>query len=183
MSERLPDNTIRMGERSAGFERIFRVHHGAVCRYAVRRVGAETAPDAVCETFLAVWRRFDTLAGEPLPWLLGIARHVCSNQLRSTRRRTALYERVAHEPHQAGNEEPGDTALLAALARLTSIEREALMLVAWDGLNNHQAAAVSGCTPTTFGVRAYRARRRLKRLIGTRPGVLRPERAVMRREQ
>ena len=44
-------------------------------------------------------------------------------------------------------------ALLRSLAALTPIEREALLLVAWDGLLPAQAAEVAGCSVTAFKVR------------------------------
>ncbi len=52
-------------------------------------------------------------------------------------------------------------ALLRALARLSPAEREALLLVGWDGLDARAAATVAGCTVTAFRMRLSRARRRL----------------------
>ena len=153
----------------SAFESMFRAHHLAVYRYAARRVEASAVQDVVAETFLTAWRRFDVLAGEPLPWLLGIARRVCANHLRGRARRTALSvrletERVAGEPPEVN----GDGALLAALANLRDGDREALLLVAWDGLSNQNAAIVAGCSASAFAVRVHRARRRLARALADR---------------
>lgn len=52
--------------------------------------------------------------------------------------------------------------VLAALAALTGKEREALLLVAWDGLSPADAARVVDCSVPTFQVRLFRARRRLQ---------------------
>jgi RNA polymerase sigma-70 factor (ECF subfamily) len=51
--------------------------------------------------------------------------------------------------------------LSAALARLSESDRELLLLMAWEGLELKQAAAVLGVRPNTLAVRFHRARRRL----------------------
>jgi RNA polymerase sigma-70 factor (ECF subfamily) len=55
--------------------------------------------------------------------------------------------------------------VLEGLAALSEPDREALILVAWDGLDNHEAATVAGCSAATFAVRVHRARRRLQRKL------------------
>lgn len=52
-------------------------------------------------------------------------------------------------------------AVVAALERLAEGDREALRLVAWEGLEASRAAHAAGCSPRTFAVRLHRARRRL----------------------
>lgn len=52
--------------------------------------------------------------------------------------------------------------VLAALAALSPTEREALLLIAWDGLTPTQAARIAGCTAAAFHLRLFRARRRLR---------------------
>ena len=49
------------GARRDRFEAIYRTHHGAVRAYLLRRAEPELAQDALSETFLAAWRRFDEL--------------------------------------------------------------------------------------------------------------------------
>ncbi len=149
----------------ARFEQIFTACHDAVVRYAVRRVAAEAVQDVVSETFLVAWRRLDDLEGEALPWLLGIARRVAANQRRSRARREALVERIRGDAGRAAACElvSGDGRLADALARLGERDREALLLIAWDGLSTRDAAAVLGCTSGALAVRLHRARRRLAR--------------------
>ena len=55
-----------------------------------------------------------------------------------------------------------DGRVLRALARLKERDREALTLVAWDGLTPAQAAAVLGEPPVRFRQRLHRAGRRLR---------------------
>ena len=149
------------------FEATFNACWEAVARYAARRVAPEAVQDVVSETFLVAWRRFGELRGEPLPWLLGIARRVASNQRRSCARRMALLERLHGEVPPTGSSElvEGDHQLAAALALLRERDREALLLVAWDGLDHHDAAVVMGCSAGAFTVRVHRARHRLARLL------------------
>src|SRR6516164_5746133 len=87
--------SMRMGEERNAFERLFRGHHLAVHRYALRRVGERAADDVVAETFLVAWRRHEEIVGDPLPWLLGVARRVCANQLRASVRQASLGRRLA----------------------------------------------------------------------------------------
>lgn len=150
------------------FEALFAAHYDAVTRFALRRVPHEAVHDVVSETFLTAWRRFDDLRGDPLPWLLGIARRVSANQLRGGERRTALVERLGAEARSdAGGSDEMDGELLEALAGLPERDREALILVAWDGLTNRQGAVVVGCSVTAFAVRLHRARARLRRALET----------------
>lgn len=155
------------------FERMFRAHHAAVHRYVMRRVEEPAVADLVAETFLVAWRRRGEIAGDPLPWLLGVARRVCANHLRSRQRRAALNERLAAQPAPATEPEivPAcqDRGLRQALAGLSERDREALLLVAWDGLRNREAAKVVGCSPPAFAVRLHRARARLAAALQSEP--------------
>lgn len=147
--------------RLSEFERLFQSCYEPVFRYAARRVSPDAVQDVVSDTFLVAWRRFDDLHGEPLPWLLGIARGVSANHLRGAQRRLALLERISREP-QPEPSQLRDDVLLSALAGLSEVDREALLLVSWEGLSNRDAARVVGCTTTAFAVRLHRARRRLR---------------------
>ncbi len=154
-----------MSDPKLPFEDVFNGSYDAVYRYAARRVASEAVQDVVAETFLVAWRRYDDLRGEPLPWLLGIARRVAANQLRAGARREALHARLSAEsrPQQGTDLAQTDLRLAAALAALGKRDREALMLVAWDGLEHRDAARVMGCSTGAFTVRIHRARRRLAR--------------------
>jgi RNA polymerase sigma-70 factor (ECF subfamily) len=147
-------------------EALFAAHYDDVLAYALRRSDGEAAQDVVAETFLVAWRRLEVVPDDALPWLYGVARRVLANQRRSDRRRDALAQRLA--AHAAPTDRPavgGDVSLLRALARLSEQDCEALMLVAWEGLDRRRAAAALGCRPGTLGVRLHRARRRLARLL------------------
>jgi RNA polymerase sigma factor (sigma-70 family) len=151
------------------FERVFRGCYEAVYAYAARRVAPEAVQDVVSETFLVAWRRYAELEGEPLPWLYGIARRVAANQLRGSARREALRRRLHTERpvSEAGELGARDPRLAAALAALGERDREALRLVAWEGLDHRGAATTMGCSTGAFAVRVHRARRKLARALAS----------------
>jgi RNA polymerase sigma-70 factor, ECF subfamily len=144
---------------------LFREHYESVLAYARRRAPVEVADDVAAETFAIAWRKADSIPPEPLPWLLGVAHRVLSTQRRSTQRRGRLRQRLAEtfEPGQPSDEVDG--RLTEALGRLSDRDREALLLVAWEGLAPREAAVVVGLTPTGFSVRLHRARRRLRKAL------------------
>lgn len=131
----------------------------------MRHVGAEAAEDVVADTFFIAWQRRATVPPEaPLPWLLVVARNVIASHRRATRRRDAAQARVAHLAELARPGEGADASVesrdlaLRALESLSAIEREAVLLTAWDGLSPPQAAQVAGCSVNAFNVRLSRAR-------------------------
>ena len=157
----MPDADLRR----ARFDAFFREHHPAVQAFARRRVPAEVVDDIVSETFLIVWRRFDDVPEAPLPWLLGVARNVVGTEWRGVARRERLWLRAQRERienHESGEVESEDGQVFAALAVLRERDREALTLVAWDGLTPAQAAAAAGEPPARFRQRLHRARSRLR---------------------
>jgi RNA polymerase sigma-70 factor (ECF subfamily) len=152
------------------FAELYRQHYAPVLAYVLRRTRRSTADDVVAETFLIAWRRRSDLVGDPLPWLLGVARRVYANQLRAARRAEALTERVSIEVRSDHRDTVDeivlvDVALQSALRSLGESDREALLLTAWDGLSPAQAARVLGCLGSTFRVRLHRAKRRLRRAL------------------
>lgn len=148
----------------------------------MRRTDADTAHDVLSEVFLAAWRRIDELPGEPLPWLLGTARRVLANHRRGEARRAALVERAQGAwagSTRSAEDDAGDgmdSALFAAMATLSEPDREALMLVAWDGLTPGEAAEALGMRAPAFTMRLSRARRRLATALkAAGDGALLPE--------
>ncbi|MGZ4242869.1 MAG: RNA polymerase sigma factor [Solirubrobacteraceae bacterium] len=160
-------------DRRGAFEELFNAHYWAVRAYVLRRGPAAAAEDVVAETFLVAWRRLDSLGPDPLPWLLGVARRVLANQQRAERRRGALATRLrtvfaadsaAWEPPQEMSDE-----LAVAMVRLSPSEREALLLVAWEGLEPARAARAAGCSPAAFRARLHRARRHVAAALADGP--------------
>jgi RNA polymerase sigma factor (sigma-70 family) len=152
-------------EHRTRFDALFDRHYAEVRAYVARRSGtAGVVDDVLSETFLVVWRRIDSVPADGLPWLLGVARRVLANQRRGEARRGALVELLASMLPRGPIAEPEGEVfgeLADALAALSPREREALLLVAWEGLDPQRAARVVGCAPAAFRARLYRARRQL----------------------
>jgi RNA polymerase sigma-70 factor (ECF subfamily) len=154
------------------FERIYRDSYTPVLRFLARRMSIADAEDAAAEVFTTAWRRWDTREGEPLPWLYGIARKTAANALRATGRAEQLSRRLADSEKPTRNrQESAEDSVLArsdavtALRSLSCGDREALLLVAWDGLAPSDAARVMGRSKTAFAVQLHRARKRLERAL------------------
>jgi RNA polymerase sigma-70 factor, ECF subfamily len=107
---------------------------------------------------------------EALPWLYAVARNVIGNSRRAAVRREALQERIrstatADQVADPTDEVDARSDILSAVQLLPEVEREALMLVAWEDLDVRSAASVMGCSPGTFAVRIHRGRRRLQKIL------------------
>ncbi len=173
------------------FERFYHAHHDRVAAYLLSRTDRDSAQDALARVFEIAWRRFDEVPDQELSWLLGVARRTLAGQRRSQGRREALVDRIAAGAPVAGDDQVerlADRQLVAqALGRLTGPQREALMLIAWDGLSQQEAAIVVGCSRVAFAVRLHRARQRLSavldELVRTEPGVARPAPTCERRPE
>jgi RNA polymerase sigma-70 factor, ECF subfamily len=150
------------------FQALYDAHAGAVLSYARRRAARADADDVLAEVFLVAWRRLEEVpSAQERIWLLGVARRALANQRRGSTRKGALRERLAvhasapapapAQPFPAA----GQTRLGRALASLSESDRELLLLLAWEGLGNDEAARVLEIRPRALRVRLHRARRRL----------------------
>lgn len=148
----------------AEFGRAWEQDGPRVAAYVRRHVPADDVQDVVAETFLQAWRRWDAVPRPPIAWLIGTARKVVGNSRRARRRRSALHDRLtllasaARTSEDAGILATERMEALRALAALPDQQREALLLVAWDGLTPDEAAAALGIKAGAFRVRAHRAR-------------------------
>jgi RNA polymerase sigma factor (sigma-70 family) len=159
---------LRVAVRDHGaFDVVYRRHRRAVATYVARRIGAEGVEDVTAEVFV---RAFRARAGytpghdSALPWLLGIASRVLSEQRRRERRRLQTLERLVRErPRAAVDTEDTsvDADLIRTLRRLPASDRDTLLLVSWGELSYAEAATALGVPVGTVRSRIARARRRL----------------------
>jgi RNA polymerase sigma-70 factor, ECF subfamily len=147
----------------------------------VRRLcGSRTlAEDLVQESLLRLHRARGTFQrhAAALPWAYAIARNVWLEHVRSSRARMAVGAELA-DPSTAEPPAPPDTdseqTLLAhetaallerALGALPRSQREAFVLLRYEGLTLEEAASVAGTTRTAIKLRAFRAHAALRRAL------------------
>jgi RNA polymerase sigma factor (sigma-70 family) len=156
------------------FVLVFERHFDAIFRYLRRRVGRDLAEELAAETFAAAFasrHRFDSSAWDARPWLYGIAVNLLRHHYRTEERQLRAYARSAVDP--LGFEEPLDRIEAAAsaaqvaqaLAELTPIEREVLLLFAWADLSYSEIAEALEIPVGTVRSRLNRARRRVGELL------------------
>jgi len=152
------------------FDAIHRALHPRLFAFLTRMTGSPaTADDLVQETFLRMHRARSTFArgAAVIPWAYAIARNVHLDWARSSKVRRS--ERLPSDPGReppAGDEGDAESAAIAAqaaqvvdrvLGDLPPAQREAFVLIRYEGLSVHDAAALLGATPTAVKLRAFRA--------------------------
>jgi RNA polymerase sigma factor (sigma-70 family) len=148
------------------FEALFAAHYRDVHRFALRRTDPEEAEEVANETFAIAWAKLGSVPEYALPWLYAVARKCLANRRRAATRRHGLAARLRARPPQPAGRDPAEKlaerdSILRAFVELSESDREALRLVAWDGLSLIDAARVAGVSRTAFAMRVHRARGRL----------------------
>ncbi|HUB40054.1 MAG TPA: RNA polymerase sigma factor [Streptosporangiaceae bacterium] len=163
----MPDHHPSWEHRERRFSSLYREHYRSIWAYAVRRVESQAdVADVVADVFATAWRRFPELPDPPadLLWLYGVARRVVAGKRRSALRMRNLIARLQATAVPASTV-TGDQVtdrVLAAVARLRPMEREAIALVHWEQLSHAEAAQVLGCSVNAVAIRVHRARARLR---------------------
>jgi RNA polymerase sigma-70 factor (ECF subfamily) len=140
---------------------LVRLTQAEVWRFAAALVDRDSADDLTQETYLRAFRALADFAGRSSArtWLLGIARHVCADHIRTLQRRRRLAGRLPLPPI-----EPDHAGLLGAadlIARLSEERRGAFVLTQVIGLSYAQVAEVEGVPVGTIRSRVARARDQL----------------------
>jgi RNA polymerase sigma factor (sigma-70 family) len=144
----------------ARFRNVFS-HLGAITAYARRR-GSLDADALAAEVMTIAWCRLaDVPHDDPRPWLYATARNLRSAEARRTGT-ARRYQGEAPAPDPAPEVFELDPQLASALRELSPLDREALLLTAWEELTPKEAARALGIKPTAFRVRLLRARRRVE---------------------
>jgi RNA polymerase sigma-70 factor, ECF subfamily len=169
---------VRAGDPAA-FDALFARYAPRVMGYALRMTGGDRAEaeDMVSETFLAGYAGCAAYQGRsrPLAWLLGIA----SRRWRDRKRRPCpkvapleTDEDVGAGGAAQGPEEATVRALTLAeaLDKLEPPYREALLLVAAQGLTYREAAETTGEPVGTVKWRVHEATRRMRSLLEAAEG-------------
>jgi RNA polymerase sigma factor (sigma-70 family) len=160
------------------FAVLFQRHAAAIGRYAARRLGAEAAEDIVASTFLAAFSQratYDLTRQDARPWLYGIAGNMIRRHYRDEVRMLRALARTGLDPVAESFADLADDrltaaatsrAVAAAVAALTSEQRDVLLLVAWAGLTYDQVAQALEVPEGTVRSRLNRARARLRTALG-----------------
>lgn len=138
-----------------------RVFH-LVGRFFRRR---EDVEDVAQETFLAVWRRLATYeARAPLEhWITRICLRCCYARLAAERLREGPLPAV--DPAAPPQDLAASIDLERLLARVAPADRVVLLLLDGEGWSVKEIAQRIGWTVANVKVRAFRARRRLRRAL------------------
>lgn len=158
------------GDRQA-FDVLFERHAGRVLGFAIRLTGNRSdAEDLVQETFVAAHIGRGTFCGRSgvLTWLLGIAARKWRDRLRCrTPEVTAFDDVIESGLVQASAESRTINSVVVtdALNHLDPPFREALLLVASQGLTYREAADALGEPVGTVKWRVSEASRRIRRIL------------------
>ncbi len=144
---------------------------GPSLTYFLRRRVADPheLEDVYQEVFMAIFEARHTYEpGRPFePWLFAIARNIAADYTRRRWSRAHWEELVAELPERpADSSNTAPPELDEILAKLPSDQRQAFSLLKLDGLSVEAAAARAGVSVGALKVRAHRAYKALKRLIG-----------------
>jgi RNA polymerase sigma-70 factor (ECF subfamily) len=150
----------------AAFAELVRRHQTRVFRLAGRFFRRrEDVEDVAQDTFVTAWRRLATYAARaPFEhWITRVCLRLCYARLGAERRR----EPAIGTPETVAAPADVVTAIdiERLLAKLAPADRFVLLLLDGEGWSVNEIAARVGWTATNVKVRAFRARRRLRRAL------------------
>jgi RNA polymerase sigma-70 factor, ECF subfamily len=136
-----------------------------VYAYVAYRIGdGPDAEDVTSETFERALRyrdSYDRSKGEPVSWLIGIARRVVAGSAAAVTEIPFAELPEAAAPQELADEIAARFAVRAAVAALDERDRELVALRYGADLSVGQIASLLGLRPNTVDVALHRARRRL----------------------
>ena len=139
---------------------------------------AEEARDVAQDVFVRIYRKletFDSAAEEFLPWLLSVARNACIDRLRRRRARPLAHAVAVEDqpglpdagptPEQTVLAESRRRLLYRALARISDVNREIILLKEIQGLDLRQISEILAVPIGTVKSRSARARIELAKTV------------------
>lgn len=159
------------GPRIAGtddeqFSRLYEETSRDLLAFLLRRCKtADAAADCLAESFRIAWEKRNRIPGgdDARPWLFGVARNVMRRELVRDQRTAAATSELAVASERAGATPiPYDATVHDALAELTELDREIVMMLSFDGLAPREVASILGLSANVVRVRAHRAREKLR---------------------
>ena len=168
---RVTDDGAGASDPGAGLQALIEEHTASVYRVARSIVqDSALAEDVVQETFLRAWQKADSFSGEvPVRnWLLRIAHNVAVSTLRTVRDVSVDPQLLPTPGVQSGPETVVEarTQILDALAALDPVDRSLVVLREVEGLTYEEITQVMDLPMPTVKTRLFRARARLRKLVG-----------------
>jgi RNA polymerase sigma factor (sigma-70 family) len=161
-------------------ERLYERHQRVIFGFCLKQLRRrEDADDAVQTTFIyaLLSLRRGIVPQMELPWLLTIARNVCSTRRRSGMRRSAhetphdfdtIQDKLAVPDRSDG---PTSDDLATALRAIPENQRKALLLREWQGLSYGEIGTELGLSQGATEALLFRARQNVARRLDERTGV------------
>lgn len=167
---------IQAGDRTA-FEALLDAYETRVYRLALRFTGnASEAEDVTQEVFLAVYRGLGNFRGDSAlgTWIYRVAMNHCLEYRRKRRLETVPYDAELtlaitdwrEDPAQAANRGELSAKVEAAIASLSPLHRDVVVLHELQGLTYQEVAATLDVPVGTVKSRLSNAFRRLRDLLG-----------------
>jgi RNA polymerase sigma-70 factor (ECF subfamily) len=164
----------RKGDHEA-FENLIRNHQRMIHSLAYRMTGSMAdADDLTQETFIRAFQQLASYRGEAKfsSWLCRVAMNACLNWRQREARRTEIHRQWAGEslsaesPNEgAATQDEENRRVQAALDRLPTKQRAAMILTVYEEMNHADAARALGCSEATVSWRVFAARTKLKRWL------------------
>lgn len=178
-----PTDAQLLATHVAGDDRAFTVlmerHADRLWSVALRVMNRpEDAADALQDAMISAFRRAADFRGDAAvtTWLHRIVLNACFDRLRRIKVRAAdplpddterslRFASATDDPETAAVRSALAGEVIAALQRIGSDQRAALVLVDLEGYSMDQAARILGCAPGTVKSRCSRGRTRLAALL------------------
>jgi len=172
---------LALGGEEVAFSALMSRHKDALYRFVRRYVGdADEALDLVQEAFVAAWAALDRYdAARPFPvWLRRIALNKCRDWSRRRRVRRFFFGAtpLQADASASASDERGGDEVVATEARLARLDeaiaelppalKEPLLLTLFEDLTQQEAARMLGISAKAVETRVYRAKAKLRRLLG-----------------
>ena len=176
LNNALSKKQVRESMDTVFLEAIYKKYYDNVYNYICFRINNHfDAEELASSSFENAIRRFHTYKPEVAPieaWLISIAKNVVHDYFRSKKRKTFIplddiMELVSldRQPEEVVVFDEGNKALIKAMARLKSTERQILSMKFATGLKNHEIAQVMNISDSYVGTIIHRSVKKLKKIM------------------
>lgn len=175
------------------FAAIFDRHYAEIHRFASRRLGPTHADDIASEVFVRAFKgrqRFDQAQESARPWLYGIASNLIRMHARSERRMLRAFAKTGVDPLDDFAPTAADRAsavaqrseLISALAKLSTRDRELLLLHVWGELSSREIGDAVGMPDATVRTRLARTKQKLANALSETDSIADPIERILAEE-